>query len=128
MAEPAMMMDESATAAGAAESASSSSSASSYSAPPQAVSFSSTSVSSGTTSTLFGVRRPASIPSDGEPHKLVIGAVAVTPSFAYKTSPRAAAVAFLTVAGGGGFAVKNSFTPTRRRAPRTYYSLGIICR
>jgi hypothetical protein len=67
--------------------------------PPQAMAFSSTSVSSGTTSTLFGVRRPASIPSDGEPHKLVIGAVDVHPTFKYKTSPRAAAAAFLTAAG-----------------------------
>mmetsp|Transcript_26941 Transcript_26941/g.66031 ORF Transcript_26941/g.66031 Transcript_26941/m.66031 type:complete len:331 (+) Transcript_26941:2-994(+) len=67
--------------------------------PPQALGLSSTDVSSGTTSTLFGVRRPATIPSDGQPHKLVIGAVAVTPVFAYKATPRAAAAAFLTVTG-----------------------------
>ena len=59
----------------------------------------SVSVSSGATSTLFGVRRPASILSDGQPHKLVIGAVDITPTFAYKVAPRASAAAFLTAAG-----------------------------
>ena len=60
-----------------------------------------TSVSSGATSTLFAVLRAASIPSrsDGQPHKLVIGAVDVAPTFAYKSTPRAAAAAFLTAAG-----------------------------
>jgi uncharacterized protein (TIGR02231 family) len=90
-----MMAEESSTA-------SSSSSASTEPTPFRATTLSITSVSSGTTSTLFSVMRPANIPSDGQPHKLVIGAVAVTPTFAYKTAPRAAAAAFLIATATNG--------------------------
>ena len=72
-AEPEMMMMNAAASDPMTASSSESASSEPVHMPPQALGLSSTDVSSGTTSTLFGVRRPATIPSDGQPHKLVIG-------------------------------------------------------
>eukprot|EP00238_Polyblepharides_amylifera_P001137 CAMPEP_0196572524 /NCGR_PEP_ID=MMETSP1081-20130531/2567_1 /TAXON_ID=36882 /ORGANISM="Pyramimonas amylifera, Strain CCMP720" /LENGTH=732 /DNA_ID=CAMNT_0041889879 /DNA_START=72 /DNA_END=2270 /DNA_ORIENTATION=+ len=67
--------------------------------PPRvmaAMSQSLSSVSEGTIGAVFTIAKRTTIPSDGLPHKVVIGVVSFPPSFEYISVPRAQPRAFLT--------------------------------
>eukprot|EP00239_Pterosperma_sp_CCMP1384_P012564 CAMPEP_0197863176 /NCGR_PEP_ID=MMETSP1438-20131217/40459_1 /TAXON_ID=1461541 /ORGANISM="Pterosperma sp., Strain CCMP1384" /LENGTH=682 /DNA_ID=CAMNT_0043480985 /DNA_START=313 /DNA_END=2361 /DNA_ORIENTATION=+ len=60
---------------------------------------SSTTITEGAMGVVYVITRPANIPSDGRPHKVVIGVVDLEPVFEYVAVPRVSMLAYLTMRG-----------------------------